>query len=69
MNLEQFQQWRLNDVKTPLVMGILNITPDSFYDGGKYLNVNAAYDYAMRMVADGAHIIDLGGESSRPGAD
>ena len=69
MNLEQFQQWRLNDVKTPLVMGILNITPDSFYDGGKYLNVNAAYDYAMRMVADGAHIIDLGGESSRHGAD
>ena len=52
----------------PLVMGILNITPDSFSDGGKFLNLNAALDQAEKMIEDGADIIDIGGESSRPGA-
>ena len=49
-------------------MGILNITPDSFYDGGRYIKVNDAFDHAMQMIHDGVDIIDLGGESSRPGA-
>jgi dihydropteroate synthase len=51
------------------IMGILNITPDSFYDGGKYLNKDKAVEYALKMVKDGADIIDVGGQSSRPGSD
>lgn len=51
------------------IMGILNITPDSFYDGGKYLNKDKAVEYAIKMVQDGADIIDVGGQSSRPGSD
>ncbi len=51
-----------------VVMGILNVTPDSFSDGGKYLNREAAMSHAEKMVADGADIIDIGGESTRPGA-
>jgi len=49
------------------VMGILNVTPDSFSDGGKFNNVEAAIEQAKKMVADGAKIIDVGGESTRPG--
>jgi dihydropteroate synthase len=52
-----------------LVMGILNITPDSFSDGGIHLDVQCAVDAGLRMVADGADILDIGGESTRPGAD
>jgi dihydropteroate synthase len=50
-----------------LIMGILNITPDSFSDGGEYLAVEAAVSRAKQMVAEGADIIDIGGESTRPG--
>lgn len=50
------------------VMGILNVTPDSFSDGGKYLDVQQALDHAKLMVAEGATLLDIGGESSRPGA-
>ncbi len=50
-------------------MGILNVTPDSFSDGGKFNNTNLATEYALQMFEDGADIIDVGGESSRPGAD
>ena len=50
-------------------MGILNVTPDSFADGGRYLDPSAALDAALRMQEDGADIIDVGGESTRPGAD
>ncbi len=50
------------------IMGILNVTPDSFSDGGRYLDVDRAIAYAYKMVEDGADIIDIGGESSRPGA-
>lgn len=50
------------------IMGILNLTPDSFYDGGKYSNVDEAVSFALKMVEDGASIIDVGGESTRPGA-
>ncbi len=49
-------------------MGVLNVTPDSFSDGGSYASVEAAVDHAVRMIDDGACIIDVGGESTRPGA-
>ena len=52
----------------PRVMGILNVTPDSFSDGGRYLDPGAAVERAWRMVEEGADIIDVGGESTRPGA-
>jgi len=52
-----------------LVMGILNITPDSFADGGVHFDVERAVNAGLRMVADGADILDVGGESTRPGAD
>ncbi|MGD8484054.1 MAG: dihydropteroate synthase [Thioalkalispiraceae bacterium] len=51
-----------------LVMGILNVTPDSFSDGGRYIDIDTALDHAQQMLADGASIIDIGGESTRPGA-
>ena len=51
-----------------LIMGVLNVTPDSFSDGGCYLDVAAAINHAKKMVEDGADVIDIGGESSRPGA-
>ena len=59
------------DSKTdrPLVMGILNITPDSFSDGGKYLPLSSALRHAEQMIASGVDIIDIGGESTRPGSD
>lgn len=53
----------------PLVMGILNVTPDSFSDGGKYLDPGAAVARGLEMVREGADILDVGGESSRPGAE
>lgn len=52
-----------------LVMGILNVTPDSFSDGGHFVEPTAAVDHALEMAAQGADIIDIGGESTRPGAD
>lgn len=54
---------------SPVVMGILNVTPDSFSDGGKYNSVQQAVDAVGTMVREGAAIIDIGGESTRPGAD
>ena len=60
---------RIYDSDRPLVMGVLNITPDSFYDGGRYADGKRAVEHALRMVDEGADIIDIGGESSRPGAE
>lgn len=57
------------DLTCPQVMGILNVTPDSFSDGGQFLREDLALKQAKQMVADGAAIIDVGGESTRPGAD
>jgi dihydropteroate synthase len=57
------------DLKRPLVMGILNITPDSFSDGGMYLDSNAALKRADKMIEEGVDIIDIGGESTRPGSE
>ncbi|MFA5043199.1 MAG: dihydropteroate synthase [Kiritimatiellia bacterium] len=52
----------------PLIMGILNVTPDSFSDGGRYHDKNRAVEHGLQMVQDGADIVDVGGESTRPGA-
>lgn len=59
----------LIDTTRPAIMGILNVTPDSFSDGGKYRTVESAIEAATAMIKAGADIIDIGGESSRPGAD
>lgn len=65
-------QLPLGDVETvpyrPLVMGILNVTPDSFSDGGRYLGPERAIEHGLDMLAEGADVIDVGGESTRPGA-
>ena len=59
--------WPLPD--HPLIMGILNVTPDSFYDGGRYARLDAALRRVEVMVREGVDIVDVGGESTRPGAD
>ncbi len=65
-------QWqcrdRILDLGAPVVMGVLNITPDSFSDGGRFSELDAALRQARRMIEEGAAIIDVGGESTRPGA-
>jgi dihydropteroate synthase len=66
-------QWQLTDrvlviERRPLVMGIVNVTPDSFSDGGKYANTDAAVARGLELVRQGADILDIGGESTRPGA-
>lgn len=53
----------------PLLMGILNATPDSFSDGGKYRTIDLAVEHGLRLVEEGADIVDIGGESTRPGAE
>ncbi|MEO5701199.1 MAG: dihydropteroate synthase [Casimicrobiaceae bacterium] len=57
------------DLARPHVMGILNVTPNSFSDGGRYFNLQRALAHAQQMVRDGADIVDIGGESTRPGAE
>ena len=52
----------------PCVMGIVNVTPDSFFDGGQHASLAAALKHCEKLLADGAHVLDIGGESSRPGA-
>jgi dihydropteroate synthase len=59
---------RTIDLSRPIVMGILNVTPDSFSDGGRYAALDAALERARQIVAEGAVIIDVGGQSTRPGA-
>ncbi len=68
------RRWRLADrtlvfPRTTLVMGILNATPDSFSDGGRHLDPERAVEAGLAMAAAGAHLLDVGGESTRPGAD
>lgn len=58
----------LLDLSSPKIMGILNVTPDSFYDGGVYSNENEILKQAEKMILDGVDIIDIGGYSSKPGA-
>lgn len=59
---------RVLDLSEPRVMGVLNVTPDSFSDGGRFLDPGRACDHARTMIEEGASIIDVGGESTRPGA-
>lgn len=59
---------RAISLDVPLVMGILNVTPDSFSDGGRYADISAALQRADEMIAEGADVIDIGGESTRPGS-
>ena len=68
------RQWKIGDrifdlSRQGLIMGILNVTPDSFSDGGQFFTVNKAVEHGLRMAAEGAQIIDVGGESTRPGAE
>ena len=56
------------DLAHPKVMGIVNVTPDSFSDGGRYASSAAAIEHAQQLIADGADLLDIGGESTRPGA-
>jgi dihydropteroate synthase len=67
MNNIQFKAW-LNKPSNTLIMGILNVTQDSFSDGGKFDTPEQAAAHAIKMIEDGADIIDIGGESTRPGA-
>ena len=56
------------DLTHPKVMGIVNVTPDSFSDGGKYESTEKAVEHALQLVAEGADLLDIGGESTRPGS-
>jgi dihydropteroate synthase len=68
MKPADFDRWLLDAHRPPLVMGVLNVTPDSFSDGGKFAAVDAAVAHAHEMVEAGADWIDIGGESTRPGS-
>src|SRR5438270_11927775 len=68
------RQWKIgerlfNVSRDGLIMGVLNVTPDSFSDGGKFFAAEKAVEHGLKMTVDGAHIIDVGGESTRPGAE
>jgi dihydropteroate synthase len=65
----QAKDWLIEFPGRPLIMGIVNVTPDSFYDGGHYLDAEAAVAHAVRLVEEGADLLDVGAESTRPGAD
>ena len=64
-----FEPWVLMQMQLPQIMGILNVTPDSFSDGGQFNTLTSALAHAREMIAAGADIIDIGGESTRPGAE
>lgn len=72
MNAGKGNRWLVKGqelfLEKPMIMGILNVTPDSFSDGGKYLDINTALDRVRDMISEGADIIDIGGESTKPGA-
>ena len=59
----------ISNLNRTLIFGVLNVTPDSFSDGGQFLNPESAITHAKKLVADGADVIDIGGESTRPGAE
>src|SRR4051794_32258541 len=68
MHAAEFDLWLTDPNRRPLVMGVLNVTPDSFSDGGKFSTTDAAVAHAEEMVAAGADLLDVGGESTRPGS-
>src|SRR5919202_5232114 len=63
-------QWRLRDraltLNRPIILGIINVTPDSFSDGGKFFSEGAAVEQGARLLEEGADVLDIGGESTRP---
>ena len=69
MNISDLNNWLTSKEKKSLVMGILNVTPASFSDGGLYFDTQKAVNHALSMIDDGADIIDIGGESTRPFSD
>ena len=69
MSPREFDAWLQDRDRRPLVMGVLNVTPDSFSDGGSFLDVGAAVAHARTMAAQGADVIDVGAESTRPGSE
>jgi len=69
MSPADFKAWLASERRAPLVMGVLNVTPDSFSDGGRYSEPASAIAHARQMIADGADLIDIGGESTRPGSE
>ena len=69
MTNSEFDAWLLSADRPALVMGVLNVTPDSFSDGSRFFDPRAAVEHARRMVDAGADLIDIGGESTRPGAE
>jgi dihydropteroate synthase len=66
--IEAFHQWCGNTKRQTLIMGIVNVTPDSFSDGGLFLSRDKAVSHGMQLIQDGADILDIGGESTRPNA-
>jgi dihydropteroate synthase len=68
-NILKWPRGKLDFSAGCIVMGVLNVTPDSFSDGGQFLDKDRAIEHGLRMAADGAAIIDVGGESTRPGAE
>jgi dihydropteroate synthase len=68
MSPAQFESWLREQQRRPLVMGVLNVTPDSFSDGGRFADPTAAAEAAVQMIGAGADWVDVGGESTRPGA-
>src|SRR5437762_6717326 len=68
MHLWQLATTALTIEERPLVMGIVNVTPDSFSDGGRFLTGDAAVAHGLELVRQGAELLDIGGESTRPGA-
>src|SRR3954466_2213943 len=69
MTQDEFNLWLAQPDRRPLVMGVLNVTPDSFSDGGRFAAVEAAVLHAYQLVSDGGALIDIGGESTRPGSN
>jgi len=68
LTVKDFNLWLNQHDRRPLVMGVLNVTPDSFSDGGRFAAVESAVAQARKLAADGADLIDIGGESTRPGS-
>ena len=66
MNISELNNWLLSEDKQSLIMGILNVTPDSFFFFFQFLNKNSAIGHALKMIEEGADIIDIGGESTKP---
>lgn len=65
----EFGNFRFAPMERPLLMGIVNVTPDSFSDGGRFLQSSAAVEHGLRLAEEGADILDVGGESTRPGSE